>query len=104
MGWAITALFYAAVHATRAYLKACKDIEVSSHDDFRGQLEQYPELKSSRAEYDLLKQQSHSARYYCNPNFTWADYERLLPKANKIASTWRPRAERCLAERVGASQ
>ena len=96
VGWAITALFYAAVHSVRGYLKACKQIDVSSHDDFRQWIQKYPELKRTSSEYDLLKQQSQSARYYCNPNFTWTDVDVLRKKAEKVAATWRDLTLKCL--------
>jgi hypothetical protein len=98
VGWAITALFYAALHAVRGYLRACKDVEVTSHDEFKNLIHAYPELKRTNEDYDNLKQQSQSARYYCNPNFTWADYEHLRRKALRIASMWKAPSQRCIAE------
>lgn len=97
VGWAITALFYSALHAVRAYLKACKDVDVTSHEDYQAHARRFPELNRTQRDYDLLKQQSHSARYYCNPNFAWQDYESLRQKANRVANTWVPKAEGCLS-------
>lgn len=101
VGWAITALFYAALHAVRAYLKACKKIDVTSHDDFRQQVQQYTELRRTSVEYDLLKQESHAARYYCSQNFTWSDFEVLRKKADKVVNTWRDPTTRCIGGMTG---
>ncbi len=97
VGWAITALFYGALHAVRAYLKACKDVDVTSHEDFSNHARAYPELKRSQVDYDWLKQESQAARYYCNPNFTWADFVQLRKAANKVLATWEPLAKKCIA-------
>jgi len=102
VGWAITALFYSALHAVRAYLKACKNIEISSHDDHKAkQRHEATELNRTAVDYRQLEQQSQSARYYCNGNFTWDDFDHLRKNANKVANTWIPRAEACLAGAVG---
>jgi hypothetical protein len=96
VGWAITALFYAALHAVRAYLKACKSVDVSSHDDFKAYERQYPELKKTALDYNFLKQESQSARYYCNPNFTWSNFDELRKKAERVAGIWVPKANGCM--------
>lgn len=96
VGWAITALFYAALHAVRAYLKACKNLDVTSHEDFSSQVRAHPELRRSQKEYDWLKQESQSARYYGNRHFTWADFDKIRPAALKVIRTWVPKAEGCL--------
>jgi uncharacterized protein (UPF0332 family) len=90
VGWAITALFYAAVHAVRAYLLARHGIRVAAHEDMRRLLQEHPELKRTHTSYNHLKQQSESARYYLNPAFTWSDYESLLKDAQKVLATWKP--------------
>lgn len=95
IGWAITALFYSAVHALRAYLRACKGVTIASHDDFHTQQRIYPELNRTKVEYDLLKQESQSARYYCG-EFTWEDFDKLRAKANKVANTWRNKTNECI--------
>ncbi len=97
VGWAITALFYAALHSVRAYLKACKNVDVSSHDDFKAYERQFPELKKTALDYNFLKQESQSARYYCNPNFTWTNFDDLRKKAERVAGIWVPKANGCMA-------
>ena len=94
VGWAITALFYSAVHCVRAYLVSAKKAKVVSHEDFRRLEREFPELNASRAPYQTLKQQSESARYYLNKNFTWADYQKLRRDAARVLNTWEPRVRR----------
>lgn len=89
VGWAITALFYSAVHAVRAYLLAHHGVRVVAHEDMRRMLESHPELRRTHTSYNHLKQQSESARYYLNQSFTWADYDKLLKDAERVLSTWR---------------
>jgi hypothetical protein len=96
VGWAITALFYAALHAVRAYLKACKQVDVASHGDFKGYERQFPELRRTALDYNHLKQESQSARYYCNPNFTWDNFDDLRRKAERVANVWVPKATSCI--------
>lgn len=88
VGWAITALFYAAVHAVRAYLRHAKGVVVSSHEDIRKFEEKYPELRRTEVPYKHLKQQSESARYYLNSRFTWTDYEELRKDAVRVLKVW----------------
>lgn len=89
VGWAITALFYSAVHAVRAYLLARHNVKVTSHDDVKSFERQYPEIRRTVIDYEWLKQESHSARYYLSPHFTWDDYAKLRKAAEKIDNTWR---------------
>jgi hypothetical protein len=90
VGWAITALFYSAVHAVRAYLLARHGVRVAAHEDMRSLLQLHPELRRTHTAYNHLKQQSESARYYLNPAFTWSDYDSLLKDAERILTTWGP--------------
>ena len=100
VGWAITALFYSAVHSVRAMLLAKHKVVASSHEDVRAYERQYPELKRTNTSYRHLKQQSESARYYLNRRFTWKDYRTLRNDAVRIQKTWEPVVERELgAER-----
>jgi len=86
--WAITALFYSSVHATRAYLSAAHGVSVTSHEQMRSLEERYPELKKRKGDYHELQEQSHSARYYLNDRFTWDDYQELRKTAARVLSTW----------------
>ncbi len=84
IGWAITALFYATVHALRGYVAERHRHRVASHEDVRRLWNKYPELKRVKANYTGLKQQSESARYYLNDQFTWNDYDKLRSKAEAV--------------------
>lgn len=88
VGWAITALFYSAVHTVRAYLLARHKVVVSSHEDVRSFESKYPELKRTSPSYRHLKQQSEKARYYLFERFTWDDYIDLRVDAQRVLSTW----------------
>lgn len=91
VGWAITALFYCAVHAVRAYLVAAKGVRVSAHEDMKRYLADYPELRKTSSAYSTLKQESESARYYLNSNFRWKDYDELRKDAARVLATWKPK-------------
>jgi hypothetical protein len=101
IGWAITVLFYAAVHAVRAYLAARHEVVVTAHIDMRQHVATYPELRRTKADYEQLKQQSESARYYGDECFTWQDFDKLKQTAVRIRSTWKPSAEQALRARTG---
>lgn len=90
VGWAITALFYAAVHAVRAHLVHRHGEVVTSHEDLRHLKDKYTELNRTLSKYSYLKQQSESARYYLNDSFTWADFDKIDPQAVLVLKTWLP--------------
>jgi hypothetical protein len=92
VGWAITMLFYAAVHAVRGYLRLRHGVVVSSHEDIRQFERSYPELLKMQAPYKELKQQSEAVRYYLNEKFTWDDYEHLRLKAKRLLDHWEAQA------------
>jgi hypothetical protein len=92
VGWAITALFYAAIHAVRAYLVSEKGEKVTAHMEMRHLYNSYPELKRTQKAYDLLKQQSEAARYYLAV-FTWKEFEALRPDAERVLAVWSPKAK-----------
>ncbi len=90
VGWAITALFYAAVHAVRAYVLEHHGIRVVSHEDVRRLRHRFPELRKTESKYAHLKQQSEAARYYLSDHFTWADFDELRRDAEMVLKTWLP--------------
>lgn len=96
LGWAITALFYASVHETRAYLVARHAKRVVAHDDMRGLWDQHPEMRPAKAPYTELKQQSESARYYLNPAFLPEDFEYLKGRYSAVRSLLRAKTERAI--------
>ncbi|MBI4702052.1 MAG: hypothetical protein HY744_13015 [Deltaproteobacteria bacterium] len=104
VGWAITAAFYAAVHAVRAYLLARHGVRVGAHTDMPGLQAQHPELNNTARDYNMLKQESQSARYYLNQRFTWADFDKLRAKAARVQATWRPKTEQALQPPPGSPE
>jgi hypothetical protein len=82
-GWAVTAMFYSAVHRVRAYLFAHHGERIARHDDMRDQWRKYPEMRPIKVEYELLKQESEQARYYL-AEFTPAEVEALRQYLQRI--------------------
>ena len=88
VGWAITGLFYSSLHVVRAYLTARHGFEVREHRDMDEVWRRFPEVAKIRRTYDLLKQESQTARYYGGPHFTWNDFSRLRQTALSINAPW----------------
>jgi hypothetical protein len=89
VGWAVTALFYAAVHEARAYLVARHGRRIVAHDDMRAVWSAHPEMQPGRVPYTELKQQSESARYYLNRAFSADDFAFLETKYARIRALLR---------------
>jgi len=83
-GWAVTGLFYSAVHLVRAYLRT-KGCVISAHQDMRSKYDEYPELRRVKPSYEHLKQQSEQARYYVVP-FAASDVAKLRKSVETIAN------------------
>ncbi len=64
--WAVTALFYAAVHYVEAYL-AQKNLHSTDHRARDSSIQRDKDLKALYNEYVDLKNQSVNARYYMRP-------------------------------------
>lgn len=94
VGWAVVAMFYAAIHETRAYLVAKHGRRVVAHEDMRGVWNDHPEMGAARAPYMDLKQQSESVRYYLNRAFTLADFAHVKGRYQRVRSLLRPKTER----------
>lgn len=92
-GWAITALFYAAVHWVRSYLVVRHQRHVEAHEAMRQVWRDFPEMRSIRSEYELLKKESEQFRYYL-VEFSPEDFTKLKVKLDKIRSTLQPRIQR----------
>jgi hypothetical protein len=103
VGWAITALFYCAVHVIRAYLTGVKGVTVSAHEDMHRCYREFPELTKTRAEYQLLKQESEAARYYLSDKFTWTDYDKLRSRLGKIEAVWNPKTKAAIGDDGGSA-
>lgn len=95
----MVAMFYAAIHETRAYLVARHGMRVVAHEDMRGVWTHHPEMSPAKAPYTDLKQQSESVRYYLNRQFTSADVVHFKSRYERVRSVLRPRTERALQDR-----
>lgn len=92
-GWAITALFYAAVHWVRSYLVARHQRHVEAHEAMRQVWRDFPEMARIRSEYELLKKESEQFRYYL-VEFSPDDFSKLKTKLDKIRATLYPRIQK----------
>ena len=101
IGWAITALFYAAVHEARAYLVARHGRRIVAHDDMRAVWDSHPEMRAGRTPYTELKQQSESARYYLNRAFVASDFSFLAERYGAVRSVLRAKTERAIRDAGG---
>lgn len=63
LGWALVAVFYAALHSVRAYF-ATQGAEVSSHEEGEGQFRKRPEIMRCFVRYKALKEMSEGYRYF----------------------------------------
>jgi len=89
-GWAITALFYAAVHYVRSYLVVRHQRHVEAHEAMRQVWREFPEMQRIRSEYELLKKESEQFRYYL-VQFSTDDFKKLQTKLDKIKTVLEPR-------------
>jgi uncharacterized protein (UPF0332 family) len=94
VGWAITNIYYAALHTASAYVLARHGVRAESHADrdrwFRPN--GFPELsRLDRADYFELKRQSEAQRYR-GEQFTWADFERLRDRGEHFVAKFATRA------------
>lgn len=88
-GWAVTVMFYSAVHYTRGYLASCHGLRVVRHDDMKGLWKTFTDLAQIRSSYDLLKEKSHAHRYYL-VKFTDPQVSQLLVHLQKIKKHLEP--------------
>jgi hypothetical protein len=63
-GWAVTCLFYSALHLVEAYLVSV-NLTSSNHRDRHTAMQRVPALQSVFRRYNHLKQQSENSRYQC---------------------------------------
>ncbi len=84
--WAITLLFYSAVHYVRAYLLAEKGIVINEHKALWDLIKyDYPLINRPKGAYNFLYVASRAGRYYFK-TFTKADYDDCRMKAANIRS------------------
>ena len=74
VGWAVTQVFYAAVHGLSACVLARHGVRAPAHQDRGRWFTDYPELRKSEAwDYRALKRASEGSRYLGVP-YTAAQY------------------------------
>jgi hypothetical protein len=74
-GWAVTALFYAALHLCQAYLRA-QGLTVESHWARQREMRTSQELRPILHHYRALRMDSEEARYDCR-RFSREEYESI---------------------------
>lgn len=80
--WAITLLFYAAIHYVQAFF-AARGIVHLDHDARDQAIEQHPILSDISRDYQYLKNKSRSARYDI-PNYTREQFEQASARFERI--------------------
>lgn len=91
-GWAVTHVFYAAVHALSACVLARHGVRAPAHQDRFHWFREYPELRKSEAwDYRLLKTASEESRYR-GQRYTVAQYTEFRATAEKLCKHWRSMA------------
>jgi hypothetical protein len=65
LGWAVTSIFYAAVHYGRAFLRARSGPAITSHPGFETHFLRFSRDPSLYSLYRRLKDESERARYDC---------------------------------------
>ena len=83
VGWALTALFYAALHGLRAYF-VTQGYQADSHEAAKRLCLADHRTRVLRPDYEHLKQTSEKARYYLDTQATWDDYTKVRQKAVKV--------------------
>jgi len=94
-GWAITAAFYAALHAISAYVLVRHNERVNPHQDRSHWFKKYPELAGNQLAFTSLKKQSEAFRYDFAP-YTWDDADRSVAAPRQIVAKWAPQTRRRL--------
>jgi len=80
--WAISMLFYAALHRIQAYLSA-KGSRPLSHQDRDREIESNGSLSAIYGDYRRLKDMSRAARYEM-PNYVQEDFAKAAARLEKI--------------------
>ena len=79
LGWAVTSVFYAAVHYGRAFLRAKGGPAITSHPGFETHFVRLARDQSLYNLYRRLKDESERARYDC-ASYTKTDIDELKQK------------------------
>lgn len=87
--WAVTVMFYEAVHWIEAYL-ATQSCHSSSHHNRSSNIARYPKLRADAtlaADYDTLRVESENARYWCHQHTAAQVTTDLVPLVTHIRTT-----------------
>jgi hypothetical protein len=88
VGWAVTQVFYAAVHGLSACVLARHGVRAPAHQDRGRWFNEYPELRKGEAwDYRALKQASEGSRYRGVP-YTAAQYAAHRTTAERLIAHW----------------
>ncbi len=82
IGWALTALFYSALHYVEGYL-AGFSYYVRNHDALKEEIHRNPELRSLYEDYRDLFDYAYNARYRMR-NYSEADFEEAKASFRRI--------------------
>jgi hypothetical protein len=83
--WAVTAMFYAALHLCQAYLIRA-GLEANSHGSRDRQMLASPQLRPILDQYRALRNDSQEARYECR-RFSLEEYESIREGSFTILTT-----------------
>ncbi len=94
VGWAVTQVFYAAVHGLSACVLARHGVRAPAHQDRGRWFAEYPEFRKSEAwDYRGLKRASEESRYQGVP-YTAAQYAAHRTTAERLLAHWAAMARR----------
>jgi hypothetical protein len=85
--WAVTATFYAVLHALSASRLHRHGVASEEHRDRWAWFRAHPELRRFEATYRGLYDASRLARYHLEP-VTWADWDALRLRARHLVEKW----------------
>jgi len=88
IGWGVTHVYYAVVHALSACVLARHGVRVPSHQDRQRWFDEFPELrKAEKWDYRLLKKASEESRYQ-GQGYTRAQYDVHRATAERLTKHW----------------
>jgi len=89
LDWAVTVMFYEAVHWIEAFL-ARKNLHSSGHPDRERSMSKMSELRSDSyliTDYKLLRTESENARYLCYSHTAEQVTDDLVPAITRVRET-----------------
>ncbi len=84
LDWAITVLFYCAIHLVEMKLRELGELDNFEHKERDKLINETSLFKNVKREYFQLKRASNKYRYYCQPTPTRDYYNQLFEKFLKI--------------------